>query len=107
MHHVVLPNGLEILEINKYETKFLYNEIFVEESYGSYGIDVEPGGVVMDVGANIGMFALYINQRFEPSQTFCFEPAPHCLEALKHNLAPLGQKVVISSSAVGERSGEA
>lgn len=106
MRHVTLPNGIEIVEINKYETKFLYDEIFVQEAYGSYGIDIKRGGTIIDVGANIGMFALYMNERFEPGRILCFEPAPHCLEALKQNLAPLGDKVIISSMALGDKNGK-
>ncbi len=106
MRSVTLPNGIEIVEINKHETKFLYDEIFVQELYGSHGIDIGPEDVVMDIGANIGMFALYMNQRFNPGKIFCFEPAPHCLEALEKNLAPLGDKAIISHSALGDHEGE-
>ena len=96
MRNVTLPNGMEIVGINPYETKFLYDEIFVQELYGSHGIEVGPGDIVMDVGANIGMFALYMQRRFSPRQVFCFEPAPHCFEALTMNLAHLRDDVIIS-----------
>ena len=107
MHEVALPNGLKIVEINSYETAFLYDEIFVQDVYGSYGVSVSPGDVVFDIGANIGLFALYIAQRFNPHRIFCFEPAPHCVEVIGRNLAALGDQCVILPSALGDSIGDA
>jgi hypothetical protein len=78
MAHVTLPNGIPVVEINAYETKFLYDEIFVQQVYGSHGISVPPGGVILDIGANIGIFALYGMMKFPGAKIYCFEPAPHC-----------------------------
>lgn len=36
-----------------------YNEIFYEYEYDRFGISVEPGDVVLDAGANIGLFTDY------------------------------------------------
>lgn len=107
MRSVTLPNGMEIVEINKYETKFLYSEIFIDETYGKYGIEIGVDDVVIDVGANIGMFALYMNAKFNPKRIYCFEPAPHCIEALSENLKPLGDKAVVLGQALGDGEGEA
>jgi FkbM family methyltransferase len=107
VHSVTLPNGIDIVEINPHETSFLYDEIFIQELYGSRGIEIAPGGVVIDVGANIGLFALYMAQKFNVGRMFCFEPAPHCFEALKTNVAPLGTSVVVSNAALGDGEGQA
>ena len=107
MHNATLPNGIDIVEINPHETTFLYDEIFIQELYGSRGIEIASGGVVIDVGANIGLFALYMVQKFNVGRIFCFEPAPHCFEALKTNVARLGTKVVVLNAALGDAEGEA
>ncbi len=107
MQSVVLPNGKEIVEINPYETEFLYDEIYLQNVYASYGVEVAQGGTVFDIGANIGLFALYIAERFDPGLIVCFEPAPHCLTAIRKNLASLGQQAIVLPTALGEREGEA
>ena len=107
MNSTALPNGLSISHINSYETKFLYNEIFVQNVYMNHGIEVHPGNVLIDAGANIGMFAIYMFRKFNPARVFCFEPAPHCLEALRFNLARWKDQAVIIASALGENEGEA
>jgi FkbM family methyltransferase len=104
---VVLPNGLEIAEINPHETRFLYDEIFVQEVYARYGLELTGNDAVFDVGANIGMFSLYVAGRHPGAKLFCFEPAPHCLERLKINLAHLGDNVRIFPTALSDRAGEA
>ncbi|MDR3713479.1 MAG: FkbM family methyltransferase [Puia sp.] len=106
MQTTTLPNGLCITEINSYETQFLYDEIFVQNVYGSYGIQITPDDVVFDIGANIGLFALYMAERFNPARIICFEPAPHCIEAIRENLASLGDRVLVLPTALGASVGE-
>jgi polyketide synthase PksN len=103
---VSLPNGMKIREINPHETSFLFNEIFVQQVYASYGLDVPADGLVLDIGANIGMFALYVRQRFPQSRVWSFEPAPHCVERLRHNVAIHADDVRIFPVALGDRDGE-
>jgi FkbM family methyltransferase len=98
---------MTIKEINSYETRFLYNEIFEQEVYASYSIAVPESGVIFDVGANIGLFALYAAQKFHSPMIYSFEPAPHCLEVMRKNLSALGERVKIFGTAVGRESGEA
>lgn len=63
-----LPNGMTINHLRKTETDLLYNEIFGGDCYrlpegdldaANMSIQLQPGDVVVDVGANIGMFALW------------------------------------------------
>jgi polyketide synthase PksN len=103
---VTLPNGMKIAEINAHETKFLYDEIFVQEVYSAYGLVVPPGGVVLDIGANIGMFSLYAAQKFPGAKMMCFEPAPHCLERLRVNVATLGDAARVFPTALGQTTGD-
>lgn len=80
-----LPNGLEVYHNNKGEVDFLYNEIFVKEIYFRNGISLKDGGTVLDIGANIGMFTLYINHKFKNCKVYCFEPLPPTYKILKLN----------------------
>jgi FkbM family methyltransferase len=52
---------------------------------------LRPGMVVIDVGANIGMYAMLSARAVGPSGTvFAFEPVPHVYERLSANLALSG-----------------
>ena len=81
-----LPNGLEIVHINKNETDLLYRDIFIDESYLQCGISLSNGAVVFDVGANIGLFTLYISQKLRDVLIYAFEPVPPIYEKLKTNV---------------------
>jgi amino acid adenylation domain-containing protein/FkbM family methyltransferase len=85
-----MANGLSVIAKNRGETLFLYEEIFADESYLRNGIDLRPGSVVFDVGANIGMFAMYAGWRCPGAKVYAFEPIPeiHKLLALNAGLYP-------------------
>ncbi len=102
MSMATLPNGMQVAEINSYETKFLYDEIFERETYAQFDLDIPPGGIVLDVGANIGMFSLYVLGKYPGSRAVCIEPAPHCLERLRPNVAGFGDRVQIAPVALGD-----
>ncbi len=85
-----MENGLSVIAKNRGETLFLYEEIFVDQGYLRHGIDLRPGSVVFDVGANIGMFALYVGLRCPGARVYAFEPIPaiHGLLAMNAGLYP-------------------
>ena len=83
---IVLPNGLPVVHLNRSETQFLYHEIFEEDAYLAQGITLGPGAVVFDVGANIGLFDLYLARRDPSVRIYAFEPVPPIFEVLRLNL---------------------
>jgi hypothetical protein len=55
---VTLPNGLTIQHASTAdEALFLYRENWVERVYLRRGVALKEGDIVVDVGANIGLFA--------------------------------------------------
>ncbi|MFN9372343.1 MAG: amino acid adenylation domain-containing protein [Planctomycetaceae bacterium] len=81
----VLPNGLIVSHRNKSETEFVYDEVFRDECYLRHGIEIPPRGVVFDVGANIGLFTLFVRQRHPDCVIHAFEPVPPLFENLRVN----------------------
>ena len=62
----------------------LANEV---AEYFRHGIDVRPDDVVLDVGANIGLFALSAAERARGGlRLYCFEPVPQLFRLLQQNL---------------------
>ena len=59
----VLPNGMEIVHLNQYETDYVYEEIFQDRSYLRHGIHLNDGDTVIDIGANVGLFSLFVMSR--------------------------------------------
>jgi amino acid adenylation domain-containing protein/non-ribosomal peptide synthase protein (TIGR01720 family)/FkbM family methyltransferase len=80
-----LPNGMVVVHQNKYETNFVYHEIFEAQSYLKHGITIREGDCIFDVGANIGLFTLLIGQICNGVAVYAFEPIPAVFEALRIN----------------------
>lgn len=82
-----LPNGLFVYHLNKYETDFTYNEIFEDKIYLKNGIKLKDDTCIFDIGANIGLFTLFVKQTCPDARIFTFEPAPDLFELLSRNTA--------------------
>jgi FkbM family methyltransferase len=59
-----------------------------------YGSGLE----ILDIGANIGTFALWANMRWPQSHIYCFEPHPGTFELLNRNLAALKNVSTVSAA---------
>lgn len=66
---------------------------------------VERGGVVVDLGANIGVTSLFLADLYEPSRLICVEPSPHNCGLLRKNLSGLKQNVDIVQAAISNEKG--
>jgi amino acid adenylation domain-containing protein/FkbM family methyltransferase len=90
-----LPNGMTVLHLNRGETRFLYQEIFEQESYLRHGIEVRAGDCVFDVGANIGLLSLSLWERCGEVEVYAFEPIPAVCRVLRANLELYGMKAKV------------
>ena len=78
--------GLRFDLRDDYETdSIVVKEIFEENVYEVDGGRFEIEGVTVDIGANIGTFALLAASY--GSKVYAVEPEPHNLEAMKNNIA--------------------
>lgn len=82
-----VPGIGDIAHLHGYETEYLYDEIFGQRAYLRHGITLRPGDTVFDIGANIGMLTLFVQDLFPGSRVYAFEPAPPPFEALRENVA--------------------
>ena len=99
----ILPNKAEIVHLNKYETEYVYNEIFVDKVYLKHGITINEGDTVIDIGANIGLFTLFINQHCRNTEVYSFEPSPVVYELLKANSEIYGSQVKTFNYGVSDK----
>ncbi|MGW2317450.1 FkbM family methyltransferase [Streptomyces sp. NPDC001680] len=97
-----LPNGLSVFSLNGNETDYLYREIFHDESYvPPQGWRMPAKPVVLDIGANIGLFTLFAVHRWPDARVFAFEPVPDVFDALRRNTGQL-PGVWLHNTAVGD-----
>ncbi len=81
-----------------------YDEIFVNRIYD---IGEVESPYLVDVGANIGLAALYFKHRYDTVSGICFEPDPNITPVLKQNLTTWGcADIEVCQAAVGSGSGK-
>jgi len=102
-----LPNGRCVFHHNKHETNLIYKELFEERIYLKHGIVLNPGACVFDVGANIGLFTLFVKQECHDAIILAFEPTPELFEILCRNVSPYGGSVISYQAGLSDREGVA
>lgn len=80
----IAPKGLEIsIELKnnlKYKLrgrssdKTVFKEIWLNHLYNQFGVKVESGDTVVDVGAHVGIFATYAAEHSKTGKVYSFEP---------------------------------
>lgn len=101
-----LPGGRRVADQYRAETRHLIVDIFEHKTYDRHGIVYPEEGCYFDVGANIGLFALYALERAPQARIFAFEPAPPLFELLRRNLDGAGQ-VRFFDYGLSDQAGEA
>ncbi len=68
---------------------------------------IKEDGLILDIGANIGIMTVHLAQRFPNSTILSFEPVPTNITCLKRVVNRFGLKnVMIIETALGDKSGE-
>ncbi|MFB4309618.1 FkbM family methyltransferase [Actinomadura sp. GTD37] len=102
------PAGdLRVAGLNRTESDFLYREIFEDNAYFRNGIALPPGAVVVDVGANIGMFTLCAARHSPGVRVVAVEPVAELAEAMAINAELHGVDVTVLNVGVGRGEAEA
>ncbi len=99
----LLPNGLRVAHRNRNETDYLYREIFERRCYLRHGVRLPAGSVVLDVGANIGLFTLFALGECPTARVHAFEPIPELCSTLRENAALQGGRVSVHDYGLGAR----
>ncbi|QDZ19904.1 methyltransferase FkbM [Chloropicon primus] len=96
---LAIPSG------DRLSANFIYREVFEKESY--HEVNLSVGFRVLDVGANVGIFALWAAERVgESGSVVCFEPSPAAFDALESNCEDVEQ-VEVRRIAIGSKTGTA
>ncbi len=72
----------------------------IEKDYRPDEIDFQPGDIVLDVGAHVGVVSCYLAKKYPFLTIFAFEPNPINFERLKWNIRQNEVKVMPFNLAV-------
>ncbi|MBN1439398.1 MAG: FkbM family methyltransferase [Anaerolineales bacterium] len=103
---VTFPDGFRCFtHTSIQETEFIYNEVFIKQEYLRHGLSLEGASCIFDVGANIGMFALFAKLRNPKAFVCAVEPIPDTFEVLRRNVELHRlERVRLLNCAVGSRA---
>ncbi|GEM_PF-485433 len=82
---VILRNGAVIVLRAAQQDATIFRRIFAQDEYQLRGWENRLGGDVVDLGANVGMFACRIAQH--ATRVICYEPMPENFARLQENTA--------------------
>lgn len=99
-HHNI--NGIE-LDVWDDRLSFTTGCVAAElraDRYGLESIDFQPGDIVIDIGAHVGLFAMYVAKRWPGVKVYSFEPSPTNCERFVRNTAELSDSIFLTQMAV-------
>ena len=96
------PLGIVAPTLHSQHDMITVNEVFCREDY-RVGDEAE---VVVDVGSNIGISALYFLTRSERARAWLYEPVPRNVERLRENLSGFEGRWRLDEAAVADRDGD-
>jgi len=97
------PLDWGLIARNKWFHQTCYTEVFIDDCYQRF-FRVEPGDVVLDVGASVGPFSWSILDA-GPAQVYCVEAHPELYKTLVTNLTDVGVPVTTINAGMGPRDG--
>ena len=87
-----LPDKTKVYCLDPDEAYIVYKQV---SEYLQNGLTLKKGDVVFDVGANIGLFTIWLNNAFEGDiEIHAFEPIPDVYRILKLNTQKLDSKKI-------------
>ncbi|MGA8116444.1 MAG: FkbM family methyltransferase [Actinocatenispora sp.] len=93
-------DGVSLYATSAPDARFLYREIFEWGSYRSARLPSDP--LVVDAGANVGVFTLFVKRMRPDAEIVAFEPVEDLAAALRANVAHFGLSgVTVHTTGLG------
>lgn len=90
LNRVRMRNGVVIECPHTIDLAFLFYETWLRGFYSPAGYEIGPGETVIDIGANIGVFATFAATRAAGVKVFSYEPFPENVKWLRNNVNKSG-----------------
>jgi methyltransferase, FkbM family len=101
----IYPVSIKGVEFNAIDDKQSFTVPCVEselnaDTYNLERIDFQPGDIILDIGAHVGVFALYMAERWPGVRVISYEPSTTNYQRLLRNLKPNADDLAIAPSAI-------
>lgn len=102
--HLFEPGGvLPLFGINKLEAEFLFDEILTRDCYFlSSDLCLPDQPIVVDVGANIGIFAVVVGKLYPGARIIAVEPVKLLCEAIRLNAELHNMDIAVANVAAAD-----
>ena len=91
-------NGVKIkLRVNSTDL-MAFTHVWLLHEYDRTGFEIKDTDIVIDIGAHIGLFALFSSQFCKNGKIFCYEPIKENFDLLKSNLELNNIKNVVATN---------
>jgi len=106
LHRLRLRNGIMLDGPETIKLTFLFQETWLRQIYSPPGYEIQRDDTVIDIGANIGVFATYAATRSPDVTVHAYEPFPGNAQWLCQNIERSKlNNVRVHKQAVGAASG--
>ncbi|MCE2974467.1 MAG: FkbM family methyltransferase [Sediminibacterium sp.] len=100
-----VEDDVSLFGTSETDVRFLYKEIFGWKSYGDIPLPERP--YIIDAGANVGIFTLYMKSLHPGAEVVAFEPVPYLAAAASANFEREGfTDVTLHPIALGAEAGQ-
>jgi FkbM family methyltransferase len=107
-HSMITPTGIRI-PLEGLDDLDCTVDIFFRRHYEKMEDSVQPGSVLWDIGANLGVASLMFAQHPNVAHIYAYEPMPHTFECARLSLvanSTLAPKITLEPVGIGESDGE-
>ena len=80
---------LSAIDENAADTRYIFDEVFGAEIYHHDKLELSDDPIILDVGANIGLYAIWAHRKYRPQSIYCYEASPRTYACLTDNIRRL------------------
>lgn len=107
LNSIEFRNGVKLESPPEVDLHFLFQEVWVDQIYTPTGFEIKDGDTIVDIGANIGVFAVFAATRANDTTVYAFEPFPENVSFLRENIRQSGlENVKVFQKAVAGTTSE-
>jgi FkbM family methyltransferase len=102
---LLLNDGIQLYAPKNHPLIEMVFDIYIQNIYSSTDFKIEQNDIIIDVGANIGIFSLFAANKTH-NLVYAYEPFDMNIKYLRHNIKTNGVKnIVVNEVAVSDNIG--
>ncbi len=107
LKNYITKDNISFFQVNDYETELAYGAIFNNKIYEDDTIVVNENDVIVDIGANIGLYPLYLysEKNLKNLNIYCFEPSYVAYNVLEKNMKLYFENAALHKVGISDKKG--